>query len=293
MKPPAARRRALSAARVAAVAPPGPWQWPLTALACWGASWAGWAALQAAGLTGAWASAAAMVINTALGARIRPGWRGAIVVLGWPLSLALLAPGARLPPLTWLLLLAILLGLYPLRAWQDAPWYPTPRGALAGLASLTRWRAGTVAPRILDAGCGTGAGLRELRREYPGATLVGIEWSRSLWLLCRWRCGFANVRRADLWKTSWAEFDLVYLFQRPESLALALAKAQQEMRPGSWLASLEFAHAHQVPSGVLRADGARPVWLYLLSPDGTPDQAPRKAPAEAIGRGRPLRNPSR
>lgn len=277
MKPTAARRRTPSAARAVAVARPGPWQWPLTALACWAASWAGWAALQAAGLTAGWASAAALATNTALGARIRPGWRGTIVVLGWPLSLALLAPGARLPPLAWLLLLAILLGLYPLRAWRDAPWYPTPRGALAGLAALTRWRAGVAAPRILDAGCGPGAGLRELRREYPGAALVGIEWSRSLWLLCRWRCGFADVRRADLWAPSWTEFDLVYLFQRPESLARALAKAQQEMRPGSWLASLEFAHADQAPSGVLRADGQRPVWLYRIGPGQAPARADGRA----------------
>lgn len=220
--------------------------------------------LQSAGLGAGWATAAALAGNTALGARIRPRWRGAIVVLGWPLSLALLAPGASLPPLAWLLLLAILLGLYPLRTWRDAPWYPTPRGALTGLSMLTPWPDGLQSPRILDAGCGQGAGMRALRSEYPGAALSGIEWSRFLWLICRWRCRDADVRRGDLWASSWAEFDLVYLFQRPESLARALTKAQAEMRPGTWLASLEFAHSHCTPSAMLRAAGQRPVWLYRI-----------------------------
>jgi SAM-dependent methyltransferase len=266
------------------VAAASAWLWPLTALACWAVSWAGWAVLQSAGLASGWATAAGLVINTALGVRIRPGWRAVIVVLGWPLSLALLAPGARLPPWAWLLLLAVLLALYPLRAWRDAPWYPTPRGALAGLAALTRWRAGVVAPRILDAGCGQGAGLRELRREYPAGTLVGVEWSWSLWLLCRWRCGFADVQRADLWAQSWADFDLVYLFQRPETLARALAKAQQEMRPGSWLASLEFGHADQLPAALLRGNGRRAVWLYRISAGPTPAQARGKPPGSATQR---------
>ena len=34
--------------------------------------------------------------------------------------------------------------------------------------------------------------------------------------------------------------DLVYLFQRPESMPRALDKARTEMRPGAWLASLDF-----------------------------------------------------
>ena len=117
---------------------------------------------------------------------------------------------------------------------------------------------------ILDAGCGLGAGLLELRRACPQARLVGIEWSLGLWALCAWRCRWAEVRRADLWAADWGGYDLVYLFQRPETLPRALQKARREMRPGSWLASLDFRHPDLAPTAVLQAPGRRALWLYRL-----------------------------
>ena len=256
-------------------------RWPLPALLCWAGAWAAWAGLQAAGMPAGWATALALAGNSAASALMRPRWRGLIVALGWPLSLALLTPDTQLPAWGWLLLLLTLAGLYPLRAWHDAPWFPTPAGALTGLAALTPWPAGLTAPRILDAGCGQGAGLTALRGEYPAAQLVGIEWSRWLCWLCAWRCRWAEVRRADLWADSWAGYDLVYLFQRPESLPRALDKARREMRPGSWLASLEFAHPAQPADAVLQAAGRRPVWLYRCgaAPSRASAAARRKRPA--------------
>ncbi|HRH89437.1 MAG TPA: methyltransferase domain-containing protein, partial [Rubrivivax sp.] len=118
--------------------------------------------------------------------------------------------------------------------------------------------------RVLDAGCGLGHGLRALRRAYPQARLEGIEWSWPLALLARLACPQARVQRGDLWAHSWAGFDLVYLFQRPESMPRALAKAGAEMRPGAWLASLEFEAACWQPEAVHRCPDGRPLWLYRL-----------------------------
>jgi hypothetical protein len=71
-----------------------------------------------------------------------------------------------------------------------------------------------------------------------------------------------------MWRASWAGHDVVYLFQRPESMARALAKAQAEMRPGSWLVSLEFAVPGRTPDGVLNGPGGRPALLYRLAGNG-------------------------
>ena len=57
-------------------------------------------------------------------------------------------------------------------------------------------------------------------------------------------------------------FALVYLFQRPESMARAAAKAAHELRPGAWLASLEFEIATLQPQLVLESGDGRRVWLY-------------------------------
>ena len=76
------------------------------------------------------------------------------------------------------------------------------------------------------------------------------------------RCRFARVRRGDFWSADWRPYALVYLFQRPESMPRALAKAAHELRPGAWLASLEFEIAALVPQGVLDGGEGRRVWLY-------------------------------
>jgi hypothetical protein len=56
----------------------------------------------------------------------------------------------------------------------------------------------------------------------------------------------------------------VYLFQRPESMSRAWAKAQQELAPGSWLVSLEFPVPEVRPTAHYVLEGGRPVWLYRL-----------------------------
>jgi hypothetical protein len=156
--------------------------------------------------------------------------------------------------------------VYPLNAWRDAPVFPTPHHALRSLAVQAPLPVGA---RILDAGSGLGDGLKALRHAYPAAQLEGIEQSWPLRLLCALRCPWARVRRGDMWAAPWGGFALVYLFQRPESMDRAAAKAQAEMAPGAWLVSLEFPVPGVLPSAQLRAPGGRVVWLYRMPLSGS------------------------
>ena len=191
------------------------------------------------------------------------GWRRALMGVGFPASALAGGAATGLPAWAWLCPLAVLLLAYPVHAWRDAPLFPTPEGALRGLAQQVQLKSPQ--PRLLDAGCGLGQGLAALRKEFAQARLEGIEWSRPLAWAAAWHCRFAQVRRADMWAVSWHEQDLVYLFQRPESMARAWAKASREMRPGAWLASLEFAVPGVEPTAVLRARADKPVWLYCMA----------------------------
>ncbi|EER57915.1 methyltransferase type 12, partial [Acidovorax delafieldii 2AN] len=105
---------------------------------------------------------------------------------------------------------------------------------------------------------------------YPEARIHGIEWSCPLRLACALRCPWAQVRRADMWQADWSAYQLVYLFQRPESMARAAAKAQAELAAGAWLVSLEFAVPDMLPWAQMRSPGGRLVWLYRMpfSPAG-------------------------
>jgi SAM-dependent methyltransferase len=233
--------------------------WPLPALLAWGACWAAFAGLRAQGSPATLAFAVGALLGATIAMSGATPWRRIFIGAGFPLSLAASGSAAGVPAWAWLVFLGALLLVYPVGAWRDAPLFPTPRGALRGLAQQL---AVPGEGRILDAGCGLGDALVELRREFPRAALSGIERSRPLRIACAWRCRFAAVRRADMWSVDWTPFDLVYVFQRPESMQRAAAKAQRELRDGAWLASLEFEVAAWRPTRVFGCADGRALWLY-------------------------------
>jgi SAM-dependent methyltransferase len=238
-----------------------PLPWPLPALAAWALAWALFLGLRAQGAVPGLALLCAGGVGLGLAFFAGTRMRAVVVAAGFPLSLLAGGAAATLPAWAWLLPLALLLLLYPRQAWRDAPLFPTPRGALDVLAEALPLPGGA---RVLDAGCGLGHGLRALHRAYPKARLEGIEWSWPLALAARIACPQALVRRGDLWAQDWSGFDLVYLFQRPESMPRALDKAAAQMKPGAWLASLEFQAAGWLHEQVLRCPDGRPLWLYRL-----------------------------
>jgi hypothetical protein len=234
--------------------------WPLPALLAWALAWLlflgslrwGLAALPALVL----ASGAGVLLSLLGGS----WWRRLLIGLGFPLSAALVG-GLALPAWGWLLPLLLLLLIYPLNAWRDAPLFPTPAEALNRLPDVAPLPAGA---RVLDAGCGLGHGLQALRQAYPLAELHGLEWSRPLAWLCARRCPWAQVARGDIWQADWSGYDLVYLFQRPESMSRAIEKARAEFKPGAYLVSLEFEAVGLTPLAKLEGAQGKPVWVYQL-----------------------------
>ena len=250
--------------------------WPLPALFVWALCWGVFLVLKAAEAPD-WAS---LLLATALGGVLSllsaRRWRRVFIALGFPLSVFASGFAAAVPAWGWLLPLAALFAMYPLHAWRDAPMFPTPAGALKGLARVATLDGAS--PRVVDAGCGMGDALRELHTQYPQARLEGLEWSWPLRIACVWRCRWlrvpAQVKRADIWSADWAPYAMVYLFQRPESMPRAVKKAARELRCGAWMASLEFEAADLQPTAVHRCADGRPLWLY---------QAPFKVRGGAAG----------
>ena len=238
--------------------------WPLPALLAWAAAWLAFVALQRAHLPAAWALLLACGLGTAASLLGGTWWRRGLIAAGFPLSLALTG-AAGLPAWAWLVPLALLLLVYPLNAWRDAPLFPTPPDALNDLPDAAPLEPGA---RVLDAGCGLGDGLIALRQAYPLARLEGLEWSRPLRWLCARRCPWAQVHWGDMWRADWSGYQLVYLFQRPESMARAWAKGCAEMAPGAWLVSLEFPVPGVQPHARQQAPGGRAAWVYCTPREG-------------------------
>jgi len=247
--------------------------WPLPALLAWGAAWLLFSGAQRVAPVG-WALLLACALGVAASVLGSTWWRRLLIAAGFPLALWLTGAVA-VSAWWWLAPLVLLLCVYPLNAWRDAPLFPTPHQALQGLAALAPLAPGA---RVLDAGCGLGDGLIALSRAYPEARIEGVEQSRLLRLACQLRCPWAKVRQGDMWGTGWDGYALVYLFQRPESMERALAKARADMAPGAWLASLEFAVPGVPPDGALRIGPERSVWLYRVAARDKAHAAPAELP---------------
>ena len=236
--------------------------WPLSALVVWALAWFFYSFL----LRQSWTPERAMLLSSLAGVVAGAvAWRLGhskarlfALVLGFPVSLWL-SGAASMAPWVWLLTLALGLLIYPIHAWRDAPVFPTPLQALRGLPGHAPLPSNA---RILDAGCGAGDGLKALRLAYPKARWVGIEFSRPLCWIATLRCPWAKVMHGDMWLADWSTYDMVYVFQRPETMARAQAKAQIELKPGAWLVSLEFVASALQPDAVFDASPDRPVWLY-------------------------------
>lgn len=232
--------------------------WPLPALLTWALAWGVYLGLGVLGQGGLVAFSLALLAAALLAWTGTTFWRRLFMVAGFPLSLVA-SGSADLPAWAWLLLLVLLVLLYPINTWRDAPLFPTPNAALDGLAGGAPLGSGA---KVVDAGCGLGAGLMELHRVYPDAEIHGLEWSWPLCVLCALRCRFARVRRADIWRADWSGYDMVYLFQRPESMVRAMEKAGRELPAGRWLVSLEFEAVDFQPHARLETVSDKPVWVY-------------------------------
>jgi hypothetical protein len=233
-------------------------RWPIPALLVWAASWLLFSFLQRTHWDVWWAIGACALLGALSSVLASTPWRRMAIAAGFPLSM-LLSGGVSIPGWAWLIPLVMIALVYPMNAWSDAPLFPTPAAALLNLSEHVRLAEGA---SILDAGCGLGHGLRALRSAYPQARLAGTEWSWPLRVLTGLLCPWARIRQGDMWKDDWSRYDMVYLFQRPETMPRAVAKAAAELKPGGWLVSLEFpAQELQSFAQVEHVEG-KPVWIY-------------------------------
>ena len=234
--------------------------WPAPALIGWGLSWAVFRWLLQSDISPGIASPVAAMVGVAISPMGRTWWRKLAIAGGFPISLAVTVLGTQsdLAAWVWLLPLTLLLLVYPINTWADAPLFPTPRKALLGLRTFVRLDQNA---RVLDAGCGLGHGLRALRLAFPNAQFAGVEWSGSLYALCKLLCPWAAVQRGDMWAVDWAAYDMVYVFQRPESMPRVVEKTHS-MRPGTWLVSLDFEAVGVAPHAQLTAPNGKSIWLY-------------------------------
>jgi hypothetical protein len=232
--------------------------WPIPALLIWSVTWLLYIYLSSTSLPMPWPGLIPVILGVLLSVLGSTRMRQALLALGFPLSWWL-SSSVTLPAWTWLIPLATALLVYPVHSWKDAPLFPTPIQALKNLSSKAPLHANAI---VFDAGCGLGDGLKALRLAYPMAKFWGVDASWPLRWLAALRCPWARIWHGDIWTQSWGQCDMVYLFQRPESMPRAAQKAFAELKPGAWLVSLEFEAKDLIPTAIIEASVDRPIWMY-------------------------------
>ena len=123
---------------------------------------------------------------------------------------------------------------------------PMRRQALVPLRhALLRHRGRSEAARLLDIGCGTGAFLREVKRNYPRLAVAGVDLSASYLAVARRRLTeWSRVElieaAAETLPFAAAEFDVVsciYLFHElpPAVRRAVVAEIRRVLKPGGLL----------------------------------------------------------
>ena len=181
---------------------------------------------------------------------------------------------------------------------NDLLWRPR------ALWDLDRFRAPGPVDRILDLGCGTGELTRLAARHFPGARVVGVDFTPAMILVARRRTTAPSERRRIVYGRGTAmrlpfadgTFDLAtnaFLARNLADLDTALAEMRRVLRPGGVLLVLEITepvspafaamfHAyfdHVVPWLGAAVDSAGP---YRYLPESLRRLPPRAALVERL-----------
>ncbi|MGG2395613.1 class I SAM-dependent methyltransferase [Pseudomonas sp. SH1-B] len=202
------------------------------------------------------------------------GWRLGLSRWWWWINLAflpslLLVQRAELP--AWLFLLGFVLLL--LVNWnslrEQVPLYLTGRKAQQQLQRLLSERELPV--HFVDLGCGTAGTLLQLARACPRGQFVGVETAPLLFVFAWLRCLLqenCSVRYRSIWQVDLADFDVVYCFLSPAPMPRLWAKAQVQMRAGSWLVSNTFEIPGAPADRLLDVNEGRQTCLLLWQMQG-------------------------
>jgi len=143
---------------------------------------------------------------------------------------------------------------------SGAPFVPTAKKNVRSMIRLAKLRKGD---KLLDIGSGDGRILFMAAK--TGALCQGVELNPLLFWLSRLKKRFSahraniTIERKDLWKTDFAEVDVLTLFFIAPKMKSLMRKILREMKSGSRVVSYGFTFPNWEP-----IEKYEKVYLYIV-----------------------------
>lgn len=119
---------------------------------------------------------------------------------------------------------------------------------------------------MIDIGSGLGDLSMYIAQRRPNDTVEGIEIAPLPWLIskvrARMQASNAAFTRGNYESLNFAEYDVVFAYLSPAAMTNLWIKANQEMRKGSLLVSLEFEIPEALPDQIIHTGTSTPK-LYV------------------------------
>jgi len=164
----------------------------------------------------------------------------------------------------WQIAVLGLAGPMLILSWTHGPWQPTPAGDLARIVGHLALDADR---RFVDLGAGDCRVLRVVA-EATGADCTGVEAAPLMvaigWLRTRFPArGRVRMRLGDLYRADLSDFDAVYVWGAPYSVATErfADSLRDRLRPGARVVTYQHALAGWTPRTV-DDTGERPIYVY-------------------------------
>jgi hypothetical protein len=154
-----------------------------------------------------------------------------------------------------------------LPATQGALYVSTTRARIAAFFAAVPMKPGQV---LVDLGCGDGRVLRYARRHCQ-IRAIGFELNLLAYIKAQvLSIGLKDIeiRLKNFWSQNLTEADVVFCYLYPDVMQKLAAKLRAELKPGTLVASCNFALPGFKPLRILRPEGSLhddPLYIYSMT----------------------------
>jgi SAM-dependent methyltransferase len=121
---------------------------------------------------------------------------------------------------------------------------------------------------IYELGCGDAGFLRLARQKFPGAKLIGIEYSILPYIIAQVQSSLSGSKikfiKKNFFKVDFKDADIIYCFLNITSMARLEPKLKAECKPGALFISYHFTLPGHSPEKVLEMKNKDKIYFYRL-----------------------------